>query len=122
MWYINTPSSTPAESSGSSSYRGRISILVDAQKLQKWPPNYIWQGPDQQSLDSTRFATDPVKRTAMILKNADSIAMLTSYINEEFKGPQASLSVIKPHTSDISALNLASRPRQKQLRDRRLSL
>ncbi|MCV4266769.1 RHS repeat domain-containing protein [Pseudomonas capsici] len=119
FWYINTPEATPAGASGADSYSERIETLTQLQRLQRHYKNILWSGPDAVPLDSKTFNEDPLQRTRIILKNADSISLAVSYINEKFNGPMARLSV--HHPSSIPALDLAT-PIPKRTQHRRLSL
>ncbi|WP_349969697.1 RHS repeat-associated core domain-containing protein [Pseudomonas caspiana] len=122
IWYINTPSATPAGAAGGASYAGRIEAYVHMQKLQMRRPGYMWAGEDEQRLDSESFAADPLKRSKTILSNADSVSMLTSFINQTFNGPLARLTLIKPKTSNLAALHLAGETRLAGHHQRRMSL
>lgn len=82
----------------------------------------MWAGEDEQRLDSESFAADPLKRSKTILSNADSVSMLTSFINQTFNGPLARLTLIKPKTSNLAALHLAGETRLAGHHQRRMSL
>nr|WP_232924916.1 RHS repeat-associated core domain-containing protein [Pseudomonas syringae] len=120
-WYINVPGSTEESASGSASYSGRIDILSHVQKLQKRFSGYIWDGPDAAEVDSITFEKNPLSRTEAILNNADSLSLLTSFINQRFNGPLARLTMTHSRPSEMPALDLASRPEQRRVVQRRLS-
>nr|WP_306805536.1 RHS repeat-associated core domain-containing protein [Pseudomonas syringae] len=120
-WYINVPGSTEESASGSASYSGRIDILSHVQKLQKRFSGYIWDGPDAAEVNSITFEKNPLSRTEAILNNADSLSLLTSFINQRFNGPLARLTVTHSRPSEMPALDLASRPEQRRVVQRRLS-
>ncbi|RMQ39677.1 hypothetical protein ALQ04_200034 [Pseudomonas cichorii] len=115
FWYINTPGATPSGASGAGSYTGRIDILAQLQRLQIHYENALWSGPDVANFDSSAFKEDPLQRTRVLLKNADSVSLAISFINEQFNGPMAKLSVL--HPSSIPALDLATEtPKRTQYR------
>ena len=120
-WYINVPGSTEESASGSASYSGRIDILNHVQKLQKRFSGYIWDGPDAAEVNSITFEKNPLSRAEAILNNADSLSLLTSFINQRFNGPLARLTMTHSRPSDMPALDLASRPEQRRVVQRRLS-
>ncbi|WP_024959716.1 RHS repeat-associated core domain-containing protein [Pseudomonas syringae] len=120
-WYINVPGSTEESASGSASYSGRIDILSHVQKLQKRFSGYIWDGPDAAEVNSITFEKNPLSRAEAILNNADSLSLLTSFINQRFNGPLARLTMTHSRPSDMPALDLASRPEQRRVVQRRLS-
>ncbi|WP_439867998.1 RHS repeat domain-containing protein [Pseudomonas syringae] len=120
-WYINVPLTTEESASGSASYSGRIDILSHVQKLQKRFSGYIWDGPDAAEVDSITFEKNPLSRTEAILNNADSLSLLTSFINQRFNGPLARLTMTHSRPSEMPALDLASRPEQRRVVQRRLS-
>ncbi|WP_201007210.1 RHS repeat domain-containing protein, partial [Pseudomonas cichorii] len=122
LWYINTPAATAAQAMGDDSYGGRVEILAQVQMLQRRYANLIWDGPDAANFDSTAFSEDPLQRTRIMLKNADSISLAVSVINQQFNGPMASLTVLDEPSSRIPALNLAITKAPVRVERRRLSL
>ncbi|MDO7928619.1 hypothetical protein Q6A51_17665 [Pseudomonas sp. KFB-139] len=101
---------------------GKVEILAQVQRLQRRYANLIWDGPDAANLDSTAFSEDPLQRTRIMLKNADSISLAVSVINQQFNGPMASLTVLDEPSSRIQALNLAITKAPVRVERRRLSL
>ncbi|MBX8577558.1 RHS repeat-associated core domain-containing protein [Pseudomonas cichorii] len=122
LWYINMPGATAAQAMGDDSYGGRVEILAQVQMLQRRYANLIWDGPDAASFDSTAFSEDPLQRTRIMLKNADSLSLAVSVINQQFNGPMASLTVLDEPSSRIPALNLAITKPPVRVERRRFSL
>ncbi|WP_434679934.1 RHS repeat protein [Pseudomonas sp. R1-18] len=121
FWYIRIPGATPAKAEGLASYSGRIQFLSDLQRQQFRHATMIWDGPDKEDFDSAAFKNDPFQRSQVILKNADSIALLVSSINEKFAGPMANITVLNEQPSIVPALTIPSACLRRH-ESRRLSL
>lgn len=122
FWYMNTPGATPSGTSGADSYGGRIDILAQIQRLQLRYKGVLWDGPEDSEFDRASFMESPRQRARIILENADSIALATAFINQAFKGPLASLTVLGHQPSTADALALASVRRRERSTQRRASL